>query len=269
MNAKRQIQALDRYDWGNKTPQQVAKYVANKLDMLGYKVPKYMKQGKITQKQLDFHLDRVYNKLEKIVAKEEFLKLPKSEQNRIKNEQRLEKTIINYNVKVAKIRDIIQGSDEYSDKMKDFLIGDYSITNSRDKSFINEKFELNFIDINKLNYTSITKEIKRIRNLNKNLSVEGVLNTLEDSTDEDNFFNELLESEICNHLTESDKDILRKNFNTLNAPQKWLLVKDRLSSLKEIYEQKLEVEKDLFDYDHAGQVFFSQINMGVLNYGKY
>ena len=96
-----------------------------------------------------------------------------------------------------------------------------------------------------------------------------MLNTLEDSTDEDNFFNELLESEICNHLTESDKDILRKNFNTLNAPQKWLLVKDRLSSLKEIYEQKLEVERDLFDYDHAGQVFFSQINMGVVNYGKY
>ena len=153
--------------------------------------------------------------------------------------------------------------------MKDFLIDDYSITNSRDKSFINEKFDLNFIDINKLNYTSITKEIKRIRNLNKNLTVEGVLNTLEDSTDEDNFFNELLESELCKHLTESDKDILRKNFNTLNAPQKWLLVKDRLSSLKEIYEQKLEVERDLFDYDHAGQVFFSQINMGVLNYGKY
>ena len=64
-------------------------------------------------------------------------------------------------------------------------------------------------------------------------------------------------------------DLLKKNFNTLNAPQKWLLVKDRLSSLKEIYEQKLEVERDLFDYDHAGQVFFSQINMGVLNYGKY
>ena len=189
MNARRQIQSLNRYDWGNKTPQQVAKYVGNKLEMLGYKVPNYMKKGKITQKQLDFHLDRVYNKLEKIVAKEEFLKLPKSEQNRIKNEQRLEKTIINYNVKVAKIRDIIQGSDEYSDKMKDFLIGEYSISNSRDKSFINEKFDLNFIDINKLNYTSITKEIKRIRNLNKNLSVEGVLNTLEDSTDEDNFLN--------------------------------------------------------------------------------
>ena len=124
MNARRQIQALNRYDWGNKTPQQVAKYVGNKLEMLGYKVPNYMKKGKISQKQLDFHLNRVYNKLEKIVAKEEFSKLPKSEQNRIKNEQRLEKAIINYNVKVAKIRDIIQGSNEYSDKMKDFLICD-------------------------------------------------------------------------------------------------------------------------------------------------
>ena len=269
MNARRQIQALNRYDWGNKTPQQVAKYVANKLDMLGYKVPKYMKQGKISQKQLDFHLDRVYNKLEKIVAKEEFAKLPKSEQNKIRNERRLEKAVIDYNVKVAKIRDEIQGSDEYSDKMKRYILGDFVTLNSRDKGFINEKSNIQFIDITKLNYSSITNEIKRIKEESKNLTLDSFMEKINDSSQEDDWFNELLDSDICSALSENEKEILRKNFNSLNALQKSLMIKDRLSELKEKYLGDLESNEDLFDYGHASQVFFNQIMMGVDNYGKY
>lgn len=269
MNAKRQIQALNRYDWGNKTPQQVAKYVGNKLDMLGYKVPKYMKEGKITQKQLDTQLDKIYNKLEKIQSKQEFSRLPKSEQNRIRNERRLEKAVIEYNVKVAKIRDVIEGSDKYSDKMKKYILGDFVTLNSRDKGFINEKSNAQFIDITKLNYKSITNEIKRIKEASKNLTLDNFMEKINDSSQEDEWFNELLDSDVCIALSDNEKEILRKNFNSLNAPQKSLMLKDRLSELKEKYLRDLESNEDLFDYEHSAMVFFNQIMMGVDNYGKY
>lgn len=269
MNAKRQIQALNRYDWGNKTPQQVAKYVGNKLDMLGYKVPKYIKQGKITQKQLDRQLDKIYNKLEKIQSKQDFARLPKFEQNRIRNERKLEKAIIDYNVKVAKIRDEIEGSNKYSEKMKKYILGDFVSLNSRDKGFYNEKSSAQFIDITKLNYTNITNEIKRIKEASKGFTLDKFLKDINDSSKEDEFFNELLESEICVDLNEQEKSILRRNFNSLNAQQKSLMVKDRLSEMKEKYMSNLESNPDLFDYEHASQVFFNQIVSGVDSYGKY
>lgn len=269
MNAKRQIQALNRYDWGNKTPQQVAKYVGNKLDMLGYKVPKYMKEGKITQKQLDTQLDKIYNKLEKIQSKQEFSRLPKYEQNRIRNERRLEKAVIDYNVKVAKIRDEIEGSNKYSDKMKKYILGDFVSLNSRDKGFYNEKSSAQFIDITKLNYSSITNEIKRIKEASKGFTLDSFMKKINDSSQEDEFFNELLQSEVCADLNENEKSILRRNFNSLNAQQKSLMVKDRLSELKEKYMTNLDSNPELFDYEHSTQVFFNQIISGVDSYGKY
>lgn len=269
MNAKRQIQALNRYDWGNKTPQQVAKYVGNKLDMLGYKVPKYMKEGKITQKQLDTQLDKIYNKLEKIQSKQEFSRLPKSEQNRIRNERRLEKAVIEYNVKVAKIRDEIEGSNKYSEKMKKYILGEYTTLNSRDKGFYNEKASAKFIDITKLNYTSITNEIKRIKDLSKGFTFESFLKKINDTSIEDEFFNDLINSDLCQKLTDREKELLTKRYNSLNAQQKQLLVKDKLSDLRDIYKIDEESNVDLFDYEHSAMIFFNQIMMGVDNYGKY
>lgn len=269
MNAKRQIQALNRYDWGNKTPQQVAKYVGNKLDMLGYKVPKYMKEGKITQKQLDTQLDKIYNKLEKIQSKQEFSRLPKYEQNRIRNERRLEKAVIDYNVKVAKIRDEIEGSNKYSEKMKKYILGEFVTLNSRDKGFYNEKVSAQFIDITKLNYSSITNEIKRIKDLSKGFTLDSFMKKINDSSKEDEFLNDLLESEICVGLSESEKDNIKEAFNNLNPQQKSLMIKDRLSDLKEQYMGNFDSEPELFDFKHSAEVFYNQIVFGVDTYGKY
>ena len=104
---KRQISSLNNYDFSTKSQGEVAKYVSKKLDMLGYKVPKYMQQGKINQKQLDRHLNRIYNKLEKQVEKENFQKLSKAEQNLIRKQNRLERLVVEHNKEVKKIHDTI------------------------------------------------------------------------------------------------------------------------------------------------------------------
>ena len=71
MNSKRQRSSIKNRDWTSKTQKENAKYVKSKLEMLGYKVPNYMKKGQINQKQLEFYTNRIMNKLTKMVEKEE------------------------------------------------------------------------------------------------------------------------------------------------------------------------------------------------------
>ena len=71
MDSKRQLTAIKNRDWSSKTQRENAKYLRNKLDMLGYKVPSYMRKGQINEQQLEFYANRIMNKLSKMVEKEE------------------------------------------------------------------------------------------------------------------------------------------------------------------------------------------------------
>ena len=141
---KRQISSLNNYDFSTKSQGEVAKYVSKKLDMLGYKVPKYMQQGKINQKQLDRHLNRIYNKLEKQVEKENFQKLSKAEQNLIRKQNRLERLVVEHNKEVKKIHDYID-KNYTSNKIREYLKGTMFSTKS-DKAFFRD-FTPSFVDL--------------------------------------------------------------------------------------------------------------------------
>lgn len=269
MNAKRQIQALNKYDFGNKSAKEVSTYLSKKLNMLGYKVPKYMKEGKISQKQLDIQLNKIYGKLEKIKAKEEFNALPKYQQNAIRQERRYEKAIIDYNTKVAKLRDEITNSNVGS-KMKEYLLGNPMITRDRDKAFFNDKYDLKYYDKTRAKFTNINDEIKRLRQASKKMNIEDFTNITNDSKREDDFFiNELLPSDILSEMNENERQAMIHYFNRLNASQKNLMIKDRLAELKERYENLLNENEDLFDYTRTKDVFIGQIVRGVEIYEKY
>lgn len=222
MNAKRQLQAIKKYNFDNKSQKEVTKYLSKKLDLLGYKVPKYMKQGKISQKQLTTQLNKIYGKLEKIKEREEFNALPKFEQNKIRQQNRYEKAIIDYNVKVSKLRNEIESSN-ITDKMKKYLLGEPLITKDRDKAFFNDKYDLKFYDKNRARFSNINDEIKRLRQATKKMNLNEFTNITNDSSREDSFFlNELLPSEILSEMNENEKQTVTNYFNRLNAPQKIL-----------------------------------------------
>lgn len=269
MNTKRQLSAIKNYNFSNKSQKEVSKYLSKKLDMLGYKVPKYMKQGKISEKQINTQLNKIVNKLERIKEKEDFKALPKYQQNAIRQERRFEKAIIDYNTKVAKLRDEIQASNVGS-KMKEYLLGNPMITGDRDKAFFNDKYDLKYYDRNRAKFSNMNDEIKRLRNASKKMNINDFTNITNDSTREDNFFvNELLPSEILSEMSDSEKDAVTNYFNRLNASQKNLMIKDRLAELKERYENQLSENEDLFDYTRTKDVFIGQIVRGVEIYEKY
>lgn len=47
MNAKRQLSGLKRVNWEKKSTKQKVKYLVNKLQLLGYKIPTYLKMDNL------------------------------------------------------------------------------------------------------------------------------------------------------------------------------------------------------------------------------
>ena len=70
INYKRRQANVNNRNWVDYTEKQNAKYMVSQLKALGYKIPAYMKKGNISEKQLNYYLDRINNRLDKEVNKE-------------------------------------------------------------------------------------------------------------------------------------------------------------------------------------------------------
>ena len=70
MNAKRQLSGLKRVNWEKKSTKQKVKYLTNKLQTLGYKIPSYLKNGQINDRQLKSQINKIQRGLESQIKKE-------------------------------------------------------------------------------------------------------------------------------------------------------------------------------------------------------
>lgn len=69
MNAKRQLSGLKRVNWEKKTTKQKVKYLVNKLQVMGYKIPSYLKNGQLSDKQLKTQINKIERGLETQIKK--------------------------------------------------------------------------------------------------------------------------------------------------------------------------------------------------------
>ena len=53
-------------DWSNKTKQSNINYIKGKLKQFGLNVPKYLKQGKLTDKQIQANTNKIQREIERI-----------------------------------------------------------------------------------------------------------------------------------------------------------------------------------------------------------
>ena len=132
MNSKRQIIAINNRDWISKTQKENAKYVKSKLEMLGYKVPKYMKKGQINQQQLEFYTNRIMNRLTKIAEKEDRAKQRRRYIPRETNQQKLTRLVNELNSKIDNIHKYID--ENYSGQVAEYLKGNMAQLGTRDKA---------------------------------------------------------------------------------------------------------------------------------------
>ena len=172
MHIKRQISAIKNRDWSSKTQKENAKYVKSKLDMLGYKVPNYMKKGKIKEQQLEFYINRIMNKLNKMLEKQEKKKQRRIYTPRETNKQKLLRLTNELNSKLDEIHKYID--DNYSGQIADYLKGNMTQLTTRDKSFNRDKFNARKINLDTLVFNDIKSAIKMVQG------------RLETTTDKDN-----------------------------------------------------------------------------------
>ena len=265
MNSKRQLSAINNREWASKTQKENAKYVKSKLEMLGYKVPKYMKKGQINQKQLEFYTNRIMNKLTKMVEKEERKKRKRIYQPRETNDQKLKRLVGELNSKLDDIHKYID--ENYSGQIAQYLKGNMAQLGTRDKAFIRDKFDASKINLDNFFYDDIKSAIKMVQGRLNSTSLEKFIDSIKDSKDSDKWMeDQLLDDSLLDGLGSRYKSELKRNFNDMSAIQKEFYIKDFLSELRDKYKQMEEQAlngDDYFDYDKVGYIIYNRMMSSI------
>ena len=96
VNYKRRKSNITNRDWSNYSEKDNAKYMSKQLRDFGYKVPSYMKKGKINLKQIETYANRIINKLTHLAEKQRLSKMSPAERRR-ETQISLQKDIDKYN----------------------------------------------------------------------------------------------------------------------------------------------------------------------------
>ena len=261
MNSKRQLLAINNRDWSSKTQKENAKYVKSKLEMLGYKVPNYMKNGQINQQQLEFYTNRIMNRLTKIFEKEERKKQRRKYIPRESNKQKLVRLVGELNSRLDDIHNYID--ENYSGQVAQYLKGNIAQLATRDKAFIRDKFDASKINLESYIYDDIKNAIKQVQGRLNVTSLDKFIDSIKDSKDSDKWLgNQLLDDSLLSDLGDKYKSELKRTFNDMSPIQKEFYIKDFLSELREKYkkmeEQAIE-DGDYFDYDKVGYIIYNKM----------
>ena len=161
-------------DWSSKTKQSNINYIKGKLKQFGLAVPKYLNQGKLTDKQVQANTNKIQREIERIQdVNRKQANIPTLE----KAMKRLEKTVKKHNQLVYKKLNYVSNKYNFTENQLNFLIGrdvgidGYKINNKFVVRRQNSQFEI--IDLENFyanSVDSINSRVKQINNLNKRLS---------------------------------------------------------------------------------------------------
>ena len=268
MDIKRQLSAIKNRDWSSKTQKENAKYVKSKLDMLGYKIPKYLKKGLINQKQLEFYTNRIMNKLNKMFEKQEKKKQRRIYRPRETNKQKLLRLTNELNSKLDEIHKYID--ENYSGQIADYLKGNMAQLSTRDKSFNRDKFNARKINLDNLVFNDVKSAIKMVQGRLETTTLDKFITSIKDSEEEDKYFNDkLLDDSLLSGLGSREISDLKRAFNDLSPIQKEFYLKDYLSELRDKYKVMEEQSgDDYFDYDKIGYILYNRIMSSISIYSS-
>ena len=165
-------------DWSSKTKQTNINYIKGKLKQFGLNVPKYLNQGKLTDKQIQANTNRIQREIEKqLDIKRVQANIPSMD----KAMKQLEKTVKKHNQLVYKKLNYVSNKYNFTENQLNFLIGrdvsidGYKINNKFVVRRQNSQFEI--IDLENFyasSIDSINSRVKQINNLNKRLTNKSI-----------------------------------------------------------------------------------------------
>lgn len=240
MNAKRQLSGLKRVNWEKKSTKQKVKYLVNKLTMLGYKIPTYLKNGQLSDRQLKSQI----NKIEKGLNSRIKNKTSESK-NKLSIDARLNRYIKRYNKQVESTINALKAMG-LSEQQIDYLTGkDVFFPSRRNKSF-----RIDGVALKKIGELNISDDERKLAMLNKlkndykKITLQAVYDKLNDDTMQNKWFADFMSLDFVQNMESYQRQAIWKQWHTLSPLQKELFIKGELNNLRDKYLDVGEGEMD-------------------------
>ena len=257
MNAKRQLSGLKRVNWEKKSTKQKVKYLTNKLTMLGYKIPTYLKNGQLSDRQLKSQI----NKIEKGLNSRIKNKTSESK-NKLSIDVRLNRYIKNYNKQVDKTINGLEAMG-LTEQQIDYLTGkDVFFPSRRNKSF-----RIDGVALKKIGELNISDDERKLAMLNKlkndykKITLQAVYDKLNDDTMQNKWFADFMSLDFVQNMESYQRQAIWKQWHTLSPLQKELFIKGELNNLRDKY---LDVGAD--EIDKASENSYARIDRTINEY---
>lgn len=241
MNAKRQLSGLKRVKWEKKSTKQKVKYLVNKLQVLGYKIPTYLKNGQLSDRQLKSQINKIERGLESQIKKDNSAHKPKKQMS---IDNRLNNYIKRYN---KQIESTINGLEAMglSEQQINYLTGKDVFFPSRR----NKTFRIDGVALKKIGQLVISDDRKldmlnKLKKDYKKITLQAVYDRLNDDTTQNKWFADFMTLDFVENMKDYEKQAIWKQWHTLSPLQKELFIKGELNNLRDKYLDIGEGEMD-------------------------
>lgn len=257
MNAKRQLSGLKRVNWEKKSTKQKVKYLTNKLTMLGYKIPTYLKNGQLSDRQLKTQI----NKIEKGLNSRIKNKISESK-NKLPIETRLNRYVKRYNKQVETSINGLKAMG-LTDQQIDYLTGkDVFFPSRRNKSF-----RIDGVALKKIGELNISDDERKLAMLNKlkndykKITLQAVYDKLNDDTMQNKWFADFMSLDFVQNMESYQRQAIWKQWHTLSPLQKELFIKGELNNLRDKY-----LDVGAGEIDKASENSYARIDRTINEY---
>ena len=255
------LSGLKRTKWENKSPKQQAQYFMKVYQELGLSIPKYLLDGKMTTKQLESNINKLTRSLQSR-AKKETKRLRQERETDKKVKQAVEKR----NAETIRVLDELIRKYDLSEKMVNYLMG-YGADFGRNKVNFLQGLTLGLVNYENLSFKDIKAKKDFIKLMEKSLNdVKDIEKILTDDRESNKWFDDFLDSEFLQSLTEDDRVRMKYAFNKLSPFHKRIIIEDYLNEMKEKYKAMIEDEEEI-NYELIGEKVFNNF-MIMIDYYK-
>ena len=245
MNLNRLKSNLVNRDWSSKNTKTNISYIKGKLKQFGLNTPKYLDNGKLTNKQIQAQTKRIVNAInrEKDILRKEANKT--TYENYIK---KLEKTVEKHNNLVYKKLNYVFEKYNLSENQMNFLIGrdvwtdGYKMQNKIVIKRQNSQFEI--IDLT--NYyadsiDSLKSRIKQINKFNERLSNKNINKEIDNDLVSLNAIDNLLSGYVADDTMEPHvKDQIMEQLKLMNGMQQKAFYNILMSTTPKVHYKTTE-----------------------------
>lgn len=241
MNAKRQLSGLKRVNWEKKSTKQKIKYLTNKLQTLGYKIPTYLKNGQLSDRQLKSQINKIERGLQSQIKKDN----SSNNKKHLSVDTRLNNYIKRYNNQIESSINALKAMG-LSEQQIDYLTGkDVFFPSRRNKSF-----RIDGVALKKIGELNISDDERKLAMLNKlkndykKITLQAVYDKLNDDTMQNKWFADFMSLDFVQNMESYQRQAIWKQWHTLSPLQKELFIKGELNNLRDKYLDIGEGEMD-------------------------